>query len=423
MKTQPTKKMSKVLVATLAAVFALSPFAIDSYLPALPTIAQDLNVDISMLSVTVSLYVIGLAMGQLIGGPLSDKYGRVNIMIAGLSVFAISSLLLSNTEQIYSLWGWRLLQAIGGGIAIVGVPAIIRDMANGKEAAKLFALVSLVMMVAPSIAPSIGHFILANTSWHWVFYFMATVAILIMPVAYKYIPRTDKNTKLTAQQDKLTVKQILTHKQAMGYMLAQGFAFSVLVTYISNSAMIYMDLFKVDSETFSLLISLNVVGLVAFNRLNSILLNYFEPEVLLRSFLTLQVTSAICLLLLSIYLPTHMPIIVFVLLFTIGANGGIVANSNASFLKYFANGAGKASALLGSSQYTIAGIISGIAALISSTSLLPITLTMLGGSITALLFVIYSNKRANSEQSFIESEFEIDNKQFVLTENEVSKPL
>lgn len=424
MQTQTDQKVSKLLITTLAAVFALSPFAIDSYLPALPTIALDLNVNIAMLSATVSLYVLGLAIGQLIGGPMSDKYGRINIMLLGLSIFALSSLLLPTSQHIYILWGWRLIQAVGGGIAIVGVPAIIRDMADGKEAAKLFALVALVMMIAPSIAPSIGHFILANANWHWVFYFMAGVAILIMPVAYKQIPKPKKlNNNEISKQDKLTVKDILTHKKALGYMFAQGLVFSVIVTYISNSAMIYMDIFKVSSQSFSLLISLNVVGLVLFNRLNAIMLNYFEPELLLRSFLTLQVISASCLVALSFFAPSYMPFIVFFILLTIGANGGIVANSNASFMKFFPHGAGKASALLGAFQYAAAGIISGFAAFISLGRLLPVTLTMLFASSLGLICVLYSNASRSQSQEKTQLDFIDVQNSFSVQESEVSKPL
>ncbi len=130
------KKMSTSLIMLLAAVFAMSPpFAIDSYLPAIPAMAADLNIETSMVSVTVSIYVLGMAIGQLFGGPLSDRFGRRPIMVAGLLIFSVGSLLIASAESMEMLWSWRVIQSIGGGIAVVGVPATIRDNAEGKEAA------------------------------------------------------------------------------------------------------------------------------------------------------------------------------------------------------------------------------------------------------------------------------------------------
>ncbi len=173
------KTITKTQILTLAAVFAISPFAIDSYLPAMPSMASAMNVDISMLSVTVSLYVLGLAVGQLIGGPLSDKKGRRPVMAVGLGIFAVGSLLITTTIHIESLWLWRFVQAIGGGIAVVGVPATIRDNTTGKESAKLFSLIALIMMIAPSIAPTIGTLFLRMAGWQWIFHLTSVLALSV----------------------------------------------------------------------------------------------------------------------------------------------------------------------------------------------------------------------------------------------------
>lgn len=399
------KKVSKKLIVTLSAIYAISPFAIDSYLPALPQIANEMNVNISMLSVTVSLYILGLGLGQLIGGPLSDKHGRLPIMLFGLSIFSIASLLLTTSTHIYVLWMWRLIQAIGGGIAIVGVPATIRDNATGKEAAKLFSLVALIMMIAPSIAPTIGNFILSFHTWHWVFYFIAMMAVLAMSMAYKFVPhqsaKSKRQLKLDAEKTGKKIEpfiamkfiEVFKHKQAIGYMIAQGFAFAVMISFVTNSAMIYMGVFAVSADTFSKLFAINIISLVIVNRLNSFLLNRFEPSTLLRFFLSMQLFGTL-LLTSSLFLDIqNLPFTVVAFAISIGANGGIIANSSACFLKFFGKGAGKASAVLGAFQCITGASVSAFAAFISMGKIQPVVIMMLISSSIALTAVIYSNKK------------------------------
>jgi len=406
---QPTqhvnKKVSKKLIVTLSSIFAISPFAIDSYLPALPQIAQEMHVDIALLSVTVSLYILGLGLGQLIGGPLSDKHGRLPVILFGLSIFAIASLLLTTSTHIYVLWMWRLIEAIGGGIAIVGVPATIRDNADGKEAAKLFSLVALIMMIAPSIAPTIGNFILSFHTWHWVFYFIAMMSVFAMIMAIKFVPHqsarskrqlqldAEKSGSKTAPAKAISFLQVLTHKQAVGYMIAQGFGFAVMISFVTNSSMIYMGVFEVSAKTFSQLFAINIVSLVIINRLNTFLLNRFEPSVLLRFFLSLQLLGTL-LLTSSLFLDVQsLTFTVIAFAISIGANGGIVANSSTCFLKYFGKNAGKASAVLGSFQCATGACVSAFAAYISMGKIQPVLLIMLASSSIALTAVIYSNKQ------------------------------
>jgi len=131
-------------------------------------------------------------------------------------------------------------------MSIVGIPAIIRENAEGKDAAKLFALVSLILIIAPSIAPTIGNFILSHQNWHWIFYFMSTVALLTMLMAIKFIPHENKTKleeKVLKQSNSIKFIDVFK-KRAMGYMIAQGFAFAVMMTYVANSAMVYMFFLK-----------------------------------------------------------------------------------------------------------------------------------------------------------------------------------
>lgn len=392
-----SRTISKTLILTLASVFAISPFAIDSYLPAMPTMALDMQVDISMMSVTVSLYVLGLAVGQLIGGPLSDRQGRRFVMALGLGIFAIGSALLTTSTTIEILWLWRFVQAIGGGMAVVGVPAVIRDNSSGKESAKLFSLIALIMMIAPSIAPTAGTLILTMAGWHWIFYFLAVFAIAVIGLVMLFIPPrtvhvrakiTDSNTK-SKQYGLLSV---FKEKRALGFMLAQAFAYAVMMTFLTNASMIYMEVFGVSAEHFSLLFAANICGLVTINRLNTLLLRWYDPAALLKHFLLMQVIGGLVLVASVVIAPDQLYFAVTGFVISIAACGGIMANASACFLKFYEHNAGSASAVLGAIQYTVGAAVSALAAFISMGMLQPVVIVMLLSSMLALLAAVIADK-------------------------------
>lgn len=412
-KTDTTKdtagKMSKTLILTLAAVFALTPFTIDSYLPAMPTMAKAMDVDISLMSVTVSLYIFGLAIGQLIGGPLSDKKGRSFAMIAGLAVFAIASLLLTTATQIEVLWFWRVIQAIGGGMAVVGVPATIRDTCSGKEAAKLFSLIALIMMIAPSIAPTVGTIIMSLADWRWIFYTLAIMAVLVAILVMRFMPKTKKVAVVLSEdpadkkpdevQKKIGLLSVFSEKRALGFMVAQAFAYSVMMIFLTNASMMYMEVFGQTPQQFSLLFFANICGLVVVNRANSFLLARFEPESLLKAFLSLQVLGGIILVTASIVVPDALYVTVTGFVIAISANGAVISNASACFMKRFGRNAGSASAVLGATQYTVGGTVSALSAFISMGSVQPVVIIMLISSITALTGATIAGRYSRSTQA------------------------
>lgn len=373
--------MSTPLLILLAAVFAMSPFAIDSYLPAIPLMAKDLNIDISLVAVTVSIYVLGLAIGQLFGGPLSDRFGRKPVMIVGLLIFSGGSLLLATAESQEALWAWRVIQSIGGGIAVVGVPAIIRDNAEGKEAARLFSLVALIMMLAPSIAPTVGTVILKTLGWHWIFIMLSIIAVVVAIGAYCVMPKTEKAIRQKASGGYLSV---IKERRALGYLFAQAFGYAVLMTFITNAPFAYIEHFEVTVELFSGLFIANVVGIVIINRINSLLLRAFEPSCLLKVFLTMQLIGGGVLVSSMFIAPDNLWFAVTGFVISIAANGGIMSNSSACFMRYFGKNAGVASALLGATQYGVGAAVSALATMLCTDTIWPMILAMLLSTLFAL---------------------------------------
>ena len=388
------KHIPTSLLLLLAAVFALSPFAIDSYLPAIPTIAGDLGVKTSLVAVTVSIYVLGMAIGQLIGGPLSDRLGRKPTMVSGLLVFAVGSFMMASVDSLDMLWAWRIVQALGGGIAVVGVPATIRDNAVGKEAARLFSLIALIMMLAPSLAPTVGTLILRTQSWHWIFYLLCFLSTLIALNAMLVMPNAKPAKKAKGTGGYLSV---IRERRALGFLLAQAFGYAVLMTFITNAPLAYIDHFGVSAELFSGLFIANVIGIVIINRTNTYLLRTFEPSTLLKLFLSLQLIGGAILITSQIVAPETLWFIVPGFVISIAANGGIMANSSACFMRYFDNNAGVASALLGAVQYGVGAGVSAFAAMLGGTSLWPMIIAMVGSTLIALAGAVIGARHETSD--------------------------
>ena len=402
------KNISTSLIILFAAIYAISPFAIDSYLPAIPIIANDLHTDISYVAITVSIYIMGLAIGQLIGGPLSDRFGRMPIIVFGLLIFATGSALLANVESLKMLWIWRILQSLGGGIAVVGIPAIIRDNAVGKEAARLFSLIMLISMLAPSIAPTVGTVILKTLNWHWIFILLSVFAVTVAISAIFVMPKTIKNKEKKPSGGYLSV---FKERRALGYLVTQGFAYAVLMTFLTNAPFAYLENFQISAELFSGLLFANIIFVVAVNRINSFLLHRHEPSKLLKRFLGMQLFGGLILVSSIIIAPDNLWFAACGFIIATSSNAGILPNSSACFMYYFEKNAGVASALLGTVQFGIAAAVSALAALLSHDSLWPMISAMLISTLIALISVFKSQELQvtdNSEKITTLPELQID---------------
>ncbi|TEW55306.1 Bcr/CflA family efflux MFS transporter [Psychromonas sp. RZ22] len=395
-----SKHIAMPLLLLLAGISALTPFATDGYLSAIPIMATDLNADISLIAITVSLYILGLAIGQIIGGPLSDKFGRKPIIVLGLVLFSLGSFLIPYATSLHLLWALRLFQAIGGGIAVVGVPAIIRDNTVGKDSARLFSLIMLITMLAPSIAPSVGTLILKTLNWEWIFTSLGLMGSLVTLCVIFIMP---KQNRVQHSIKRMGYLSVFRERQALGYLLAQAFALSVLMTFLTNVPFAYIEHFGVSETVFSILLFLNVAGVVVINRLNNFLLHKHEPSSLLKIFLSMQFTGVLILVSATAFFSEHLWVSVFGFVTIIAAMGGIMPNSSACFMFYFGKNAGVAAAVLGATQYVTAAVVSAIAAILITDSMWPMVLVMMVASCIALFGALVSSHVQLDEVSLTES--------------------
>ena len=362
----------------LGMTVALGPLALDAYLPAFPRIADDLGAMNSDIGLTLSAYVASLGLAQLIGGPLSDRYGRQRILFSGLAIFAASAMMVAQAQTLSEMLTWRATQGIGGALCAVSVPALVRDQFRGSESARLFGLIGLMMFIAPAAAPSIGTLLLMISDWPAIFVMLACyaamLAILLHFALFRRLPpREPESTPVhTLVTNYLFV---LRHPATMRFIALQALAFSAMLVFITHASFIYQEWFGLSSTLFSALFAANIGGMATFNLLNRKLLLHFESVILLRIWVFLQ-GAAIAALVACTWLETPCWAVAACIIVATGCMGGLVPNNMANALEFFPKLGGTASALLGASQFTVAGAISATSAALAGGTLLPIVLTM-----------------------------------------------
>mgnify|MGYP000353791323 CR=1 FL=1 len=356
----------KSLAVLLAMLVAVAPLSIDMYLPAMQFMAEDLSTPIHYIEISISTFLFGFAIGQLVGGPLSDKLGRKPLIAVGLTLFSIASLLLTQTESINQLLILRAVQALGGGIAVVNSSAIIRDLFEGDEMAKVLSMVAIVMMSAPLIAPMLGSLIINFFNWNIIFLFLSIYSIIVMALLLWRLPETNLlkknglNNKNSENKQSLwqSYKHILTHRQAMGYVLALSFSFSGMFVFITASAFAYLEYFGVSTKLFPFIFGANVVIMMLMNRINVWALNHYHSKTILTVGLSIQIVCGLLLIVAS-YLNPNLYLIVFLVMLFVGSIGLVAANATAGTLNFFPKISGTATAVMGVTQFTM-GALAGI---------------------------------------------------------------
>ncbi|WP_226911311.1 multidrug effflux MFS transporter [Gallaecimonas mangrovi] len=367
MSNQQTHSHPNLTFAVLLAMtMALGPLALDTYLPAFPAMAHDLATSVGQVSLSISTYVFVLAFGQLVAGPLSDRFGRAAIMLLGLVIFAIASGLLSTVQSVPMLLALRAVQAFGGGWALVCVPALVRDRLHGREAAKFFSLIGLIMVVAPALAPSLGSALLVHFSWPSIFVFLCAYAVM-MVVLLKSLVFVNGFGNAKPHQPATNVwkryRAVFSVRPALRYMCIQALAFSVMMLFITHASFIYQQHFNATPSEFALLFGANIVVMLVMNLTNRKLLNHFHAHQILKFSLSLQGLGIVLLLLVMVFKPS-LWLFLPAMMLTVGAMGAITPNLQACFMEFFTENSGTAAAVLGALQFLFAGLVSAASSLL-----------------------------------------------------------
>ena len=367
------------LIILLSILSSVAPMGVDTYIPSIPDIANAFNVSIEKIELSLSIFLIGFSVGQIFGGPISDKYGRKMSSVYGLVGFAFFSFVIIFSTTIYELWFFRFFEAFFGGIVVVNAAAAVRDRFHGTEAAKVFALIGMVRSFAPLIAPAIGAFIIHFYSWKAVFIFLTIYALFVAFFIYKDLEESYTYSKQNVIE---SFKTVLSHKQALKAMLVLGFSFGGFFIIIAKTSFIYIEYFKIQTDYFPFFFGINFIILMAMIKVNVNLLKSINPINLVKIALLVQVISGflfvlnyenISLVLIVILIASYMSMMAF-----------IFGNCMALTLEHFPKNAGVASGVVGVLQFGLGAIISSIALSFHSETFLPIAL-----SISIISFVAF----------------------------------
>ncbi|MDO3386568.1 multidrug effflux MFS transporter [Gilvimarinus sp. SDUM040013] len=376
----PTRSFSFSLVVALAAAMMLGPFSLDTYLPAFPAIALDLGVSSQAVAVSVSVYIFALALGQLIGGPLSDRFGRKPVLLAGLVLFTIASTLLAMLHTLPHFLAGRALQAIGAGWVLVSVPAMVRDRVSGQEAAKLFSLLGLILVVAPAIAPSIGSLLLKIGPWMGIFVFMAIYSALLIPVLLRALAEKEPVVELSEAEKNRSGSvsvplkgfirpyvAVFRTRPALIYLAWQVGAFSVMMVFITHGSFIYQEHFGQSTDAFALMFGANIVAMFCCNLINRALLAHCFGSLSILQLATGLQGFGLLLLLLATLMDWSVWVFLPAMMITVGAHGALSPNLQACYMEHFPHNGGSAAALLGAFQFGGAGVLSALSGLLPHT--------------------------------------------------------
>lgn len=372
-----TAKPAGWIIVLLAAIVATTPLAIDMYLPAMPLMAQQLDTTIAMVQQSLSIFLAFFGISMLICGPLADSLGRRPLAIFGLSGFVLASLALSLVSSIEWFLFWRALQAFCGAAATVVVPGIVRHIYQ-EHTAKGMSYVSMIMMLAPLLAPAIGSGILWLASWQVIFITLAGYALLVLLVSIKALPEikaadSPKNIALLAGY-----KLVFANKSAWPDIATSMFASFSFFCFLTAVPFVYIQYFGVNEQQFSLLFGFNVVMLMLANLINSKLVTRLGPQRMLSAGLAIALVCASALTLVNVWQ--------FDLRYTVLAIAPLMAclsliatNADAMILMKFPDNSGSATAVIGTLRFGIGALAGPLLALFYTGTPVPFALLMLAG--------------------------------------------
>lgn len=364
------------LIVLLAALVAFAPLSIDMYLPSLPLIAADLQAPESSIQLTISAFLVGLFIGMLFYGPLSDKFGRRGLLLGGIGLYLIASIGCMLADSAEWLIAARFMQALGGAAASVLARAIVRDLFPLNEAARVLSLMHLVTMIATLVAPLVGGYLMLITGWRSLFMVLFAFAALMLMLSLWKIPETHHGDSRKASILAVfkAYLQIGMQPVAIGYILCMGLTFAGMFAYITASPFVYIEYFGVSPQHYAWFFSLNIGGVIVLVSLNARYVGRFGTQRLLTAGAALAAASGLLLVFAGITGSGGLALIVAGLLGFVSVTGVLGANCMASLLGRYPQQAGAAAGLAVACQFGLGALASSMTSALHDGSPLPMTL-------------------------------------------------
>ncbi len=362
------------LVVVLGALSAFGPLSVDLYLPGLPRLTTDFHTSASAGQLTLTANLLGLALGQIVFGPLSDRLGRRPPLFAGLVVFCVVALGCAAAPNVWVLVGLRLVQGLSGSAGIVIARAVVRDLASGVDAARLFSLLMLVMGLVPILAPILGGALLHVTTWRGLFVVQAAIDTAILAAAVRWLPETLTTARRVRGRGTFSGFSELIHDRFfIAYSIVLGLGIAAMFSYIAGSSFVLEDIHGVSPQLYGLVFGMNALGILCGSQLNRALLGRVRPQQMLRvgvSVIAFGGTALLAVVLAGIGLAGIIPC----LFLSVAPVGVIIPNATALALTDYPHAAGTASAILGALGYTFGGIAAPLVGVAGRGTALPMAL-------------------------------------------------
>lgn len=394
--SRPLSINPRKLALLLSIMVAIMPFSTDIYLSSVPQMAVSLHADIHLIEQSLSSFMFGVALGQLMGGSLSDIKGRKIIALIGLSVYLLSSITIIFVDSAQELLFWRWIQAMGGGMATVTVGATVRDFFHGNAAARMFATIGIITLVAPLGAPMLGTALAALGGWRTIFVFLVFYALVVMICIWQFMPRANMQIQPLDSRVFGKIKRnfvlVFRERESLGFMFFQTAGFAAMFVFLTESSFVYMNLYGLSSHQYSWAFGANVITMMMFNRITAYRLRTTPAKNILLSGVVLQL---FCNILLTIVVwgldkPPFF-LLLLLIMFSIGSQGLVGSNTQACFMSYFREVAGSANAVLGTMQFLIAATVGWLTTLLhNGTMRVMPTMMLISTSLGAVLLWAFS---------------------------------
>lgn len=379
----------------LGGLTALPPLSMDMYLPALPTVTTALNSPASTVQLTLTACLAGMALGQLVIGPMSDKWGRRRPLLTGMVVYVLATAICAFAPTVEMLIAFRLLQGLSGAAAIVIARAVVRDLYDGVEMARFFSTLMLISGVAPIIAPLIGGQVMHFADWRGIFVVLTAVGALLTLLVWRKLGETlppERRQTGGVGAALRTMRGLFADRVFAGYTLAGGFSFAALFAYLSASPFVVQEIYGASAQTFSLLFGVNSLGLIGVGQINGkLLVGRVSLDKVLGYGLAITMAASVALLLMTsgVFGEVGLFPVCAGLFVLMSAMGLVLPNTNAQALMRTPHAAGSASALLGASSFLVGAVASPLVGIAGEDTAVPMAVVQTACSLLAVFcFVV-----------------------------------
>ncbi|WP_390893578.1 Bcr/CflA family efflux MFS transporter [Neisseria cinerea] len=392
----------KLMAVLMAMLVALMPFSIDAYLPAIPEMAQSLGADVHRIEQSLSLFMFGTAFGQVVGGSVSDIKGRKPVALTGLAVYCLAVAAIAFASSAEQLLNLRVVQAFGAGMTVVIVGAMVRDYYSGRKAAQMFALIGIILMIVPLVAPMVGAVLQGLGGWQAIFVFLAAYSLVLFGLVQYFLPKPAVGGKIDRDVFGLVAgrfKRVLKTRAAMGYLFFQAFSFGSMFAFLTESSFVYQQLYRVTPHQYAWAFALNIITMMFFNRITAWRLKTgAHPQSILLWGIVVQFAANLSQLAAVLFfgLPPFW-LLVACVMFSVGTQGLVGANTQACFMSYFKEEGGSANAVLGVFQSLIGAGVGMAATFLHNGSATVMAATMTASTSCGIALLWLCSHRAWKE--------------------------